>query len=149
MQWILYELVRLGKRTIQFYSDYVYRLNKMKAPKKSDNSLSINHIRKDLNKKPIQRICSRGNLMHEPLNWTGHLTFSKIFKTPLFLDISNSFHIVTRYGLKPLHFFPFKNISKNRVTRGVQNCGQNGPWLAGQLSNCQNFCIKLSQTYLC
>ena len=76
--------MRLGKRTIQFYSDYVYRLNKMKAPKKSDNSLSINHIRKDLNKKPIQRIGSKGNLMHEPLNQKGQQTLSKIFKTPFF-----------------------------------------------------------------
>ena len=56
----------------------------MKAPKMSDPSPSINHIKKDLNKKHIQRIGSKGNLMHEPLNQKGQQTLSKIFKMPFF-----------------------------------------------------------------
>ena len=79
---------------------------------------------------------------HEPVH--GHRevpersTFSKNFKMQFFKDISNSFHRVTRYGLKPLQFFSFKNIS-----RGIQSFSQR---LAGKLINCQNFCIKASQT---
>ena len=54
-----------------------------------------------------------------PLNWPGQLTHSKIFKTPVFFeDISNSFHGVTRYGLKPLQFFSF-NISTTMIARGI------------------------------
>ena len=86
---------------------------------------------------------------HEPLNWPGQLTRSKILKTPFFKDISNSFHRVTRYGLKPLQFFSFENISTNTVARGIQSFGQNGPWLAGQLSNGHNFCKKSTQTCAC
>ena len=89
-----------------------------------------------------------GVLHHEPLNDLDSWLVRKFWKRRFLKDISNSFHRVTRYGLKPLQFFSFKNISTNAVARGIISFGQNGPWLAGQLSNCQNFCVKSSQTYV-
>ena len=83
---------------------------------------------------------------HKPLNCRHVRKFSKRHSLK---DISNSFHRITSYGLKPLQFFSFMNISTNMVARGIQSFGQNGPWLVGQSSNCQNFCIKSLQTYTC
>ena len=62
-------------------------------------------------------------------------------------DISKSFQEVTPMGPEPHQFFSFSNISTNMVARGIQSFGQNGPWLAGWLSNGQNFFLKFAQTW--
>ena len=59
----------------------------------------------------------------------------KISKRRFFQDIKNSFQWVIGNGLKPTQFFSFQNILTNTVARDVQSFGQNGPWLAGWLSN--------------
>ena len=61
----------------------------------------------------------------------GRSTRSKIFKTPFFRDIENSFHEGTHIGPEPLHIFSFRNISTNIVSRDIQSFGRNGLWLAG------------------
>ena len=71
----------------------------------------------------------------------------KISKRRFFQDIKNSFQWVIGNGLKPTQFFSFQNISTNTVAREVQSFGQNGPWLAGWLSNGQNFFVNLAQTW--
>ena len=62
-------------------------------------------------------------------------------------DISKSFQEVTPMGPEPHQFFSFSNISTNMVARGIQSFGRNGPWLAGWLSNGQNFFVNLAQTW--
>ena len=64
-------------------------------------------------------------------------------------DIEKSFQEDTPMGPEPHHFFSFDNISTNTVARGIQSFGQNGPWLAGKLSNGHSFCKKLTQTCAC
>ena len=61
-------------------------------------------------------------------------------------DISKSFQEVTPMGPEPHHFFSFWNISTNMVARGIQSFGRNRPWLAGWLSNGQNFFLKFAHT---
>ena len=85
-------------------------------------------------------------LLHVDIVKVDALARRKISKRHFFKDISNSFHGVTRYGLKPLQFFSFENISTNTVARGIQNFGRNGPWRAGCLSNGQNFIVNLAKT---
>ena len=63
---------------------------------------------------------------HEPLNWPGQITRSKISKRLFLKGISNSFHRATRYGLKPLQFFSFKIISTNMVSRGFKALAKMG-----------------------
>ena len=75
------------------------------------------------------------------------LAWRKNSKRHFLGDISKSFQEVTPMGPEPHQFFSFSNISTNMVARGIQSFGQNGPWLAGQLSNCQNFCVKSPQTF--
>ena len=58
-------------------------------------------------------------------------------------DIAKSFQDSPPRGPEPHQFFSFWNISTNMVARGIQSFGQNGPWLAGWLSNCQNFFSNL------
>ena len=61
-------------------------------------------------------------------------------------DISKSFQEVTPMGPEPHQFFSFSNISTNMVARGIQSFSQNGPWLAGKLSNGPNsFLSKYSK----
>ena len=62
-------------------------------------------------------------------------------------DISKSFQEVTPMGPEPRQFFSFSNISTNVVARGIQSFGRNGPWLAGWLSNGQNFFLKFAKTW--
>ena len=54
--------------------------------------------------------------------WTTRLTWTvdsfENFQNAVFLKVSkNSFHRVTRYGLKSLQFFSFKNISTNTIAK--------------------------------
>ena len=71
------------------------------------------------------------------------LAQQKISKCHFFRGIENSFREVTHtIGLEPRQYFSFQNISTNTVARGVQSFGQNEPWLAGWLTNTQNFLKK-------
>ena len=67
----------------------------------------------------------------------------KISKRHFLRDIEKSFQEDTPMGPEPQHFSSFWNILTNMVARGIQNFGQNGPWLAGWLSNGQNFLSNL------
>ena len=72
---------------------------------------------------------------------------SKNLKTPFF---ERYWKILSRgysNGSRTLtFFFSFWNISTNMVARGIWSFGRNGLWLAGWLSNGQNFCVKFAQT---
>ena len=75
------------------------------------------------------------------------LAQQKNSKRHFLADISKSFQEVTQIGPESHHFFSFSNISTNMVARGIQSFGQNGPWLAGWLSNGQNFFLNFAQTW--
>ena len=75
------------------------------------------------------------------------LLVQKISKRHFLRDIEKSFQEVTLMGPEPHHFFSFWNISTNMVARGIQSFGRNGPWLAGWLTNSQNFFLKFAQTW--
>ena len=72
--------------------------------------------------------------------------FQKNQKRHFFRDFEKSFQEVTPIGPEPHQFFSFWNISTNKIARGIQSFGRNGPWLAGWLSNGQNFHLKFAQT---
>ena len=74
------------------------------------------------------------------------LAWQKNSKRHFLRDISKSFQEDTPMGPEPRQFFSFSNISTNTVARGIQSFGQNGPWLAGRLSNGQIFFVKFAQT---
>ena len=74
------------------------------------------------------------------------LLVRKISKRHFLRDIEKSFQEVTPIGPEPHQFFSFWNISTNTIARGIQSFGRNGPWLAGWLSNGQNFSVKFAQT---
>ena len=74
--------------------------------------------------------------------WTPWLA-KNIQNTIFFIDFENSFHEVTHIDLEPHQIFSFQNISTNTVAKGVQSFGPTGLWLAGCLSNGQNFLLNL------
>ena len=71
----------------------------------------------------------------------------KISKRHFFQDIIKSFQGATQLGLKLPQFFLFQKISTNTVARSIQIFGRYGPQQAGWLSNGQNFCIILAQSW--
>ena len=70
----------------------------------------------------------------------------KIWKRHFFQDVQNFFQWVTGIGLEPNQNFVQKKIPTNTVARAIQNFGQNGPWLAGWLSNGQNFDVNWAKS---
>ena len=62
-------------------------------------------------------------------------------------DIENSFHEVIHIGLECHQFFSFQNFLTNTVARDVQSLGRNGLWLAGCVTNDQNFFVKFVESY--
>ena len=87
-----------------------------------------------------------GQSDQEPLALDGAVV-RKISKRRFFQDIIKSFQGATQLGLKLPQFFSFQKISTNTVARSVQILGRYGPQQAGWLSNGQNFCIILAQSW--
>ena len=86
------------------------------------------------------------NVMHGRHNHLDLQVVWKIAKHHFFQDIQNSFQWATGISLEPHQNF-WKKIPTSAVARAVKNFGQNGPLLAGWLSNNKNFVVNLAQTY--
>ena len=88
----------------------------------------------------------RFTLIHGRHYYLDLQVLGKIAKRHFFQDIQNSFNWATGIGLEPHQNFFRKKIPTNTVARAVQDFGQNGPLLAGWLSNSKNFAVNLAQT---
>ena len=95
----------------------------------------------------LHKITNRCILKRGHCKLDGQQASPKITKCHFLEDNQVSFWWVTGIDLKTTQFFSFQKISTNTVARGVSSFGRNGPWLAGWLSNGQNFFVNLAQTW--